>query len=219
VTEACPGQAFQGTPPATGGVPWDRIVKTRSHSLLFAVAAGLAFAAAMPAPSQSSIGTGVGATPLQLQVAAKPGHRYRFPSLYVVNTGSQTSEYAVRVQQLGTRPGKDVPASWLRLGRTRLRLRPHKSAVIPVRLLLPRNVPGGHYRTDLVVGTSTRRPGHGAALGAAAADELSFTVTGTGGFPWTSPWLIYPLIGLLGLGLLISIVRRLGLRIEIEHRG
>jgi hypothetical protein len=189
----------------------------RPSRLVIALAGLCVLASAAAASGHASIGAGVGATPLHLRGAVKPGHRYQFPGLYVVNTGSRTSEYVVKVQRLDTKPGQSVPATWLRLARTRLRLRAHKSAVVPVELILPRNAAGGDYRTDLVVGTSTRRPGHGAALGAAAADELSFTVSTPGGFPWGSPWLVYSLVAVLGLGLSIALVRRLGLRIEIER--
>jgi hypothetical protein len=85
-------------------------------------------------------------------------------------------------------------------------------------LILPKHVAGGDYRTDLVVGTTTGRPKRGAALGAAAADQLAFTIA-TPGFRWSSPWLLYPLLAIAVVGLAALVVRRLGLRIEIERRG
>lgn len=171
-------------------------------------------ASAAPAPKKASVGAGVGARPLQLGTNARAGGRYHLPSLYVVNTGNRPSTYRVRIERLGTETGRDVPAAWVRLARTHLRLQPHKSALIPVSLVLPEHAAGGDYRTNLVVGTSMRRPGRGAALGAAAADQLSFTIA-TPGFSWSSPWVLYPLLGLLAVGALVVTIRRLGLRIEI----
>jgi hypothetical protein len=167
---------------------------------------------------QKSIGAGVGANPLRLSAVAHPGHTYRMPSLYVVNTGDRVSTYAVQVRRVGDPLGHDVPATWIHLARMRLRLRPHASAVIPVRLIVPRDAAGGNYATDLVVGTSTRRPRQGTALGAAAAAQLGFSVGAPGGFSWNSPWLIYLLLALFGLAVIVSVARRFGLRIEVERR-
>jgi hypothetical protein len=110
-----------------------------------------------PAGTSTKIGAGVGAAPLVLPAPAHPGHTYRFPPLYVVNTGTQTSSYLVRVDRLAGATGHIVPTSWVRLERTRLRLGARQSAFVPVMLILPKRVGAGAYRTDLVVGTSTRR--------------------------------------------------------------
>jgi hypothetical protein len=169
-------------------------------------------------PSATKIGAGVQAAPLVLASSVHRGRTYRFAPLYVVNTGTQTSDYTVRVYRLRGGSGRDVPSSWLRLGRTKLRLRARQSTLVPVRLVVPRDAVSGYYRTDLVVGTSTAPPGRGAALGAAAADALRFTIAAPGGFSWGSPWLRDTLIGLVSLVLLVVIARRLGLHVEIERR-
>ena len=189
------------------------------------LAAGLAAAALLllllgpAAPARASVGVGVGAVPLRLAAPARPGGDYRLPPLYVVNTGTRAGDYRVRVQPLGHPPGRAVPAAWVHLGRTRLRLRPHHHALVPVILAVPKSAAGGAYRTDLVASTVMPRPGHGAALGAAAADRLSFTVDSPGrGLRWP-PWLGYLLLTLAGAGLVVLATRRLGLRIQIERRS
>lgn len=172
---------------------------------------------------KGSIGVGVSATPLQLHAPLRAGLEYTFPSLYVVNTGTRTSNYRVKIERVGKFSGRDVQASWLHLGRTQLRLRPHKTAFVPVKLTVPKNAAGGDYQTDLVVGTTTHRPGSraangaSAAVGAAAADKLEFTIAEPG-FDWTSPSLVYPLLTMLAGGLLIFTLRRLGYRIEVQRR-
>ena len=186
-------------------------------------AAGLAAAVLLllmlaVAPAGASIGVGVGAAPLRLAAPASPGGSYQLPSLYVVNTGSQASDYLVRVQLLGHPPGRDVPAAWVHLGLTRLQLGAHDHALIPVTLAVPKDAPGGAYRTDLIASTVMTRPGRGAGLGAAAADLLSFTVDAPGhGLLWP-PWLTYLLLALAAAGLLTIATRRLGLHIQIERR-
>jgi hypothetical protein len=188
-------------------------------------AAGLAAAALLllllvpAAPAWASVGVGVGAVPLRLAAPARPGGTYRLPSLYVVNTGTQASDYLVRVQRLGHPTARAVPAAWVHLGRTRLRLRPHHHALVPVTLAVPVGAASGTYSTDLVASTVMLRPGRGAALGAAAADRLIFTVDSPGrGLRWP-PWLGYLLAALAGAGLVVLAVRRLGLRIQIQRRS
>jgi hypothetical protein len=193
-----------------------RIHDRRRHRIR-AVAAAVLALLAVPTGAQGSIGTGVGTNPLQLSSQAEPGHRYRLPSLYVVNTGSQGSDYLVRVERLGDKPGRDVPAAWIRFARTRVRLAPHKSALIRVILVVPSGAAHGTYRSNVVVGTSTPGLARGAALGAAAATEVIFRVGGPGAYLWSSSWLLYSVAGLIAVGLLRSFVRRLGLQVRIER--
>ncbi len=195
-----------------------RVHDRRRRRVRAAVSAAALALLAVPAAAHGSIGAGVGTHPLQLSSQAEPGHRYRLPSLYVVNTGSQGSDYLVRVERLGDKPGRDVPAAWIRFARTRVRLAPNKSALIPVILVVPSGAAHGSYRSNVVVGTSTPRLARGAALGAAAATEVIFRVGGPGAYLWSSSsWLLYSLAALIALRLLRSFVRRLGLQVRIER--
>ena len=197
------------------------ICEAGSHRSLRAATAGVAAVALLllllaAAPAGASVGVGVGAAPLRLAEPARPGGHYRLASLYVVNTGTRAGDYLVRVQRVGQLPGRAVPASWVHLGRARLRLRAHQHTLVPVTLTVPDDAASGAYGTDLVASTVMKRPGHGTALGAAAADRLIFTVDAPGrGFSWP-PWAEYLLLGLAGATLAVLGARRLGLRIQIE---
>jgi hypothetical protein len=182
-----------------------------------ALATGLAVALIVCAAAQADIGTGIGANPLRLHSQAEPGGRYHLPSVLVVNTGNQVSNYVVRVKRLGQPKGHDVPASWIRFAHTRVRLGPHKRAVIPVVLMVPKGAAGGVYRSNVVVTTYTRRRGGGAALGAAAADELSFAIGAPSSSLWSWAWFSYLLLGLAATGVII-LIRRLGFRFHIERQ-
>jgi hypothetical protein len=194
------------------------------HRSLRAAAAGVAAAAVLlfllaAAPAGASVGVGVGAAPLRLAEPARPGGHYRLASLYVVNTGTRAGDYLVRVQRVGRLPGRAVPASWVHLGRARLRLRASQHTLIPVTLTVPDDAASGAYGTDLVASTVLKRPGHGTALGAAAADRLIFTVDAPGrGFSWPA-WAGYLLLALAGATLAVLAARRVGLRIHIERRS
>ena len=130
----------------------------RSRRRRLAAASAAALVLFVPAAGSASIGAGIGANPIRLAGRAEPGGRYHLPSLYVVNTGTKAAEYRVRIERLGDAPGRDVPASWVRFARTRLRLRPHRSAIVPVTLVLPSQAAHGSYRSNVVLGTWTRRP-------------------------------------------------------------
>jgi len=184
---------------------------------LVALAVGFGTALTVSAGAQANIGTGIGANPLLLASRAVPGGRYLLPSVLVVNTGSQASSYIVRVKRLGQPKGRDVPASWIRFTRTTVRLGPHKRAVIPVVLTVPKGAAGGVYRSNVVVSTYTRRRGGGAVLGAAAADELGFAIGHPSSSLWSWAWFSYLLLAVAATSVAF-LIRRLGLRFRIERQ-
>src|SRR3982074_1449235 len=92
------------------------------------LAAGLAVAANLaPVGGGGGAGPGVGAPPITLSETAIPGHSYTLPSLYLVNTGTETSRYGVRVARLEQGQQRDVPTSWVAVASTTLNLDPKAS--------------------------------------------------------------------------------------------
>jgi hypothetical protein len=164
------------------------------------------------------VGTGIGVNPIRLASRAEPGNSYRLPSLYVVNTGTQAADYLVKVKRLTQEPGRDVPSAWVRFAHARVRLQPRKTAVIPVSLIVPKQAAHGDYRSNVVVSTYTPRHSRGAALGAAAADELSFTIGSPGSSVWSQSWFRYFVLVLAATVLVIVLIRRSGLRLRVEHQ-
>jgi hypothetical protein len=181
--------------------------------------AGTAVAVA-PLRASASVGTGVGATPIVLSETAQPGQSYTLPALYLVNTGTETSQYAVRVARLEQGGQRDVPASWIVVPSSAVSLAPKAAANVPLTLKVPADATAGDYMTDVVAGTTAGGSGSpGASLGAQAATQLHFSVgSGSGWLPWPPPrWaqlalLAVVVIGGLGLG-----VRRSGFRIHVER--
>jgi hypothetical protein len=172
--------------------------------------------AMLPASAEASIGAGVGASPIAL---AQPGHAggtYSLPGLYVVNTGTVTTGYVVRVHRLSPGHQKVLPAAWVTIERNNFTLRPHRSMVVPLRLRLPAGATPGSYLSNLVASTAVPHHHGGTTLGAAAATKLELAIAGQGS---STPWLR---IGLAVAALMVAAaiaaaVRRSGIRLRVER--
>jgi len=181
---------------------------------VWALVASLVFA--LPAAAFASLGTGVGASPIMLAQPALPGHAYRLPGLYVLNTGTVPSRYQVRVERLSPGGQKTLPADWVTLSQNHFLLRPRHSATVPFTITVPTNAVAGAYLSDLVASTTSARHPGGTAIGAAAATKLGMTV---GSPPSSIPWatiVLAVLAALAGGGTLYG-VRRSGLRLRLER--
>lgn len=184
------------------------------------VAVAAALAALAPLHVRASVGTGVQAGAIVLPDTAEPGHSYELPRLYIVNTGTEASRYAVHVQRLTHGAEHDVPMAWISLGTTDISLAPGRSLTVPVRLRVPTDAASGDYLTNLVVGTTTPGTTSGAALGAAAAAELRFSVVPGGRhLPWPWPWWAYTVVFGAALIVIAALLqRRLGVRLSVHVR-
>jgi hypothetical protein len=121
-----------------------RIPRTLRGALL-AIGALLA----SPAPGGASLGTGVGAMPIMLARTALPGHAYKLPGLYVLNTGTVLSRYHLRVERLNPGRARTLPAQWVIFERNDFLLRPHHSAIVPFSITIPDPLrPANTFRTS-----------------------------------------------------------------------
>jgi hypothetical protein len=157
--------------------------------LVIVIAAAVALSA--PAAASASIGTGVGATPLTLNRSAHPGTTYTVRWLYVKNTGTVRAGYQVRVARLSSGAQETIPARWVRLNPAGFELAPGAIERVTIRLAVPKSAASGSYMTDLVANTSAPHAPGATALGAAAADELSFRIPNNA----SAPWLLVLIIG------------------------
>ncbi len=187
-------------------------------------AAGLLTGAslALAPAAHASIGVGVQADPVRLAVTAHPGGSYAFPSLFVVNTGTQAEAISVQVEHLSNGPGQAIPASWIRVGSVSGQLQPRQQVLVPLELSTPGDAKPGSYRSDIVVTGSGGAAAGGVRFGAAAATELEFSITpGAASAGWLGlpawKWWLSGILALLAL--VIFGVRRTGLRIRIETKS
>ena len=195
--------------------------------LVVPIAVPIAFAAFsifLPA-AQASVGVGVQASPVRLGNVAKAGGSYALPPVYVLDTGTQPESISVRVERLSKGPGRDVPPSWVHATAGAVRLSPRQSARIPLELVVPGGAKTGRYSSDVVVTGSAVISVGRANLGVAAATRLEFSVAPGGGpglWLFMPPWMVWffaVLIGLIVLALVVTGLRRSGLRIRIERSG
>jgi hypothetical protein len=142
-------------------------------SLLALLAAGVLVDASS---AWATVGVGVQAAPVSMPAPARPGTTSSFPSVYVINTGTQSAEYSLKIERLSTGNERTVPAGWVSFGEENFVLQPHRSTTVGVRLKLPSTADFGQYMTDIVASTTARGSG-GAAAGAAAATKLVFAVS------------------------------------------
>lgn len=183
---------------------------------------GLAPAAQASIGARVSIGVGVQADPVRLSTAAHAGTSYTLPSLFVVNTGTQTESIGVQVERLSAGPGQAIPPSWIRVGSIGSSLRPKQQVLIPLELAAPANARPGSYRSDIVVTGSDATAAGGVRFGAAAATGLEFSITPgpvQQGWLGLSAWRWWTAGVLILLAAIAIIVRRAGLRIRIETKS
>jgi hypothetical protein len=167
----------------------------------------------------ADVGAGIGASPISLAQAAAPGGTYALPSVYVVNTGTDTGRFRLRVQRISTGAARTVPVDWVRIGRGELTLGPMQHALVPLTLVLPASAHPGHYLTDLVFGTVSTSSTPGAHVGAQAATKLEFDVK-----PASAPsssWWIWLLMGAAGVLLVVALLaaqRHYRFKVRFERR-
>jgi hypothetical protein len=104
-----------------------------------------------PASANSTLGTGVGASPLELVSPAHPGGSYHLvPELLVVNTGTDAAHYELRVDRLSDRPQHTLPASWIRFAVNDFVLGPNDRRSITVHVAVPASAVAGTYKSNVV---------------------------------------------------------------------
>ncbi|HEY1625281.1 MAG TPA: hypothetical protein VGG16_15935 [Streptosporangiaceae bacterium] len=169
--------------------------------------------------ANASVGVGIQADPVRLSGTAHPGGSYLLPTVYVVNTGTQTETLTMRVERLHAGGGQSVPGSWIQSSWTHgSSVAAGQSAEIPLELVPPADAKPGSYSSDIVVTGTPPAGGGDVRFGAAAATGLDFRITAAppGGFP---AWKLWTLVALIVAGAGVLICKRLGLRVRIDRQG
>lgn len=131
----------------------------------------------LPFVTFGSIGVGVGTGKIQVDEPLKPGLIYTIPSLTVVNTGDEPSEYTVSIDYRGNQTELKPNKEWFSFEPLEFHLEPSMSQVVQIKLTLPVKITPGDYFAYLQ-GQPIQRTSitGGATIGVAAAAKLYFTV-------------------------------------------
>jgi hypothetical protein len=168
--------------------------------------------------SFASIGVGVGSGKITLDEGLKPGGIYELPTLPVLNTGDEPSEYTVSIQYNEVQAQMKPKAEWFHFDPVTFNLLPGKSQIVKISVDIPVKTIPGEYFAYLEAHPVKADIAGVSSIGVAAASKLYFTVVPANffqglyyrivsltekGAPWT-----YIGFGLVVLFILIKIFRR-----------
>lgn len=131
----------------------------------------------LPSLALAKIGVGVNSGKIELNESLRAGLIHNLPSVVVVNTGDEPSDYEVTIQhkenQVELKPDED----WFTFSPQQFRLEPQKTQVVTVKLSLPmKGLRPGDYFAFLSARPTSNISNGGTTLGVAAAVKLYFTV-------------------------------------------
>lgn len=175
----------------------------------------------------AKIGVGVNTGKIQVDEKLKAGMIYKLPSITVINTGDEPSEYETSVAYQQSQPELRPKQDWFIFTPQKFHLDPGKGQVVEIKINLPITIePGnyfayleGHPMATVKKGTTT--------LGVAAASKLYFTVVPANifygiyykivtFFSVYAPWPQRFLIALLIIGLLVLFKKFFNIQINLK---
>lgn len=144
----------------------------RKFSIIITVFAALV----VPNEVLATIGVGVGTGKIQVDQKLKPGIIYELPSLTVLNTGDEESDYEVAVTYHEKQPQLRPPQNWFIFSPQKFHLEPGKTQAITIKLNLPVRTEPGEYFAYLEGHPVKKSASGNTTIGVAAAAKLYFTV-------------------------------------------
>lgn len=188
----------------------------------------LFFSAAFQA--YAALGVGVGTGKIQVEEELKSGTIYTLPSVTVLNTGDEKSDYELGVEHHENQKENVPEEAWFNFSPSTFSLGPGESQEVKVILDLPVLTKPGDYFA-YIEARPTQKTAYGTtAVNIAAATKLYFTIVPTNIFEgiyfkllsvWTiySPWPQMIVVGLILVVLLLIIKRFINVEIKPAKRG
>lgn len=137
----------------------------------------LSVALLAPLLASAKIGVGVGTGKIVVDQPMKPGSIYTLPSIVILNTGDEPSEYGVAVQFRENQPEIKPPKEWFSFKPSNFHLEPGQSQLVQIKLTLPvSGVKSGDYFAFLQGYPVMKQSFGGTSIGVAAAAKLYFTI-------------------------------------------
>ena len=197
----------------------------KTFSLLAIVLAAMLLLCLPAADIQAQLGVGIMPGIIRVDEPLLPGGRYNLPSLQVVNTGSEASDYEVELAVMAEQEELQPPADFIIFSPTAFHLEPGANQVVSLSLDIPVKAKPGDYLAYIEAHPVATGGGGGMQIGVAAATKLYFTVKPANVFvaitnsianffTRTAPG-SYIVLAIIVLGLVVFFLRR---RIRVDIR-
>ena len=124
----------------------------------------------------AKIGVGVNSGKIQVDQKLKSGMIYRLPTITVINTGTEASDYEVSVAFHQRQPELRPNAGWFIFSPKRFYLEPGKTQLVEMKINLPLITEPGNYFAYLQASPAKKSNSSGTTIGVAAATKLYFTI-------------------------------------------
>jgi len=123
----------------------------------------------------AGIGVGVNLGKIEIDEPIRPGGIYNFPSIGVINTGSEPADYELAITYHQDQPEIRPLQEWFSFNPSSFRLEPGESQNVAVKLTLPTKTKPGDYFAYLEAHPVVKA-GPGTTIGVAAATKTYFSV-------------------------------------------
>jgi hypothetical protein len=127
-------------------------------------------------PVQAKIGVGVGVGKIVVDQILRPGIIYTLPSLPVINTGTDESEYEVVISFSENQGELRPELKWFKFNPQKFILKANEIKQVGIIIDLPLKMEPGNYFAYLEAHPVVSEGGGGAKVGIAAAAKLYFKV-------------------------------------------
>lgn len=131
----------------------------------------------IPFLTMAKMGVGVGTGKINVDQTLKPGLIYTLPSLVVINTGDEASDYTVTAKTREAQDQLKPDPSWFSFEPSTFYLEPNKSQIVAIKMTLPiKSVRPGDYFSFLQAFPVQATDVSGTSVNIAAAAKLYFTI-------------------------------------------
>jgi hypothetical protein len=184
-----------------------------------------------PLGSSANLGVGVGTGKIEMDKPLKPGGLYTLPSLTVINTGDEPSDYGVSVEYKGDQPRMSPPKEWFIFTPSTFHMEPGQSQVVQVQVNIPiKTKPGDFFAYLQGAPVRATSSAGGATIGIGAAAKLYFTIAPANIFQGlyyralflittNTPW-SYVILVVIAMSILIVLFRKyFSFNIGVKRKG
>lgn len=196
-----------------------------AFSLLAIVLVGASGLCLATGDAEAQLGVGITPGIVRVDEPLLPGGSYNLPSVQVINTGNESSDYGVALASVADQEELQPSADFIILSPTSFHLEPGANQVVSLSLAIPLKAKPGDYLAYIEAHPVATGTGGGMQIGVAAATKVYFTVkpantfvaitNSIANFFTRNTPVSYIVLGAIVLGLLVFFLRR---RIRVDIR-